>query len=376
MVSDLDAAAHAAVGLQMPLVVTHDVGREQLAFDALDATFRDSPDVRHVVITRGRRRRARAHGPTLVLLDGDALRRNALLRAVAVAAGRASPEFIHEDVADLLEGSIRTAPTVEAAREQGRLILVAEDDAINQKVIRQQLSLLGYAMEIADNGVQALTMWREGNYAMLITDLHMPEMDGYDLARAIRAEESGQDHLPIIALSANALRGEQHRAFACGVDEYLTKPASLKVLRAVLQKWSKGDEEASALPVGAEPVEPDSEASHAVFEVERLRALVGDDVAMVCDFLVEFCTSARSIELDLRKAIELRDAGDAASLAHRLKSSSRAVGAMKLADLCAGMESAARRDDGSRLEELLPAFSRAREELDEAIGSFLDKGGS
>jgi len=102
--------------------------------------------------------------------------------------------------------------TVSEARAQGSLILVAEDDEINQKVILRQLELLGHAAEVAVDGQEALAMWRRGQYAMLITDMHMPEMDGYALTAAIRAEEDPTDRLPIVALSANALRGEELRA--------------------------------------------------------------------------------------------------------------------------------------------------------------------
>ncbi|MHB1312464.1 MAG: PAS domain-containing hybrid sensor histidine kinase/response regulator [Gemmatimonadaceae bacterium] len=137
--------------------------------------------------------------------------------------------------------AMRPAPaawlTEAEARAQGRLILVAEDDEINQKVIRQQLALLGHAGEIAGDGLEALQLWRHGRYAMLLSDLHMPNMDGYELAAAIRAEEPTGRHLPIIALTADALRGEADRAMSVGMDGYLTKPVPLAKLRDLLDKW-------------------------------------------------------------------------------------------------------------------------------------------
>jgi CheY-like chemotaxis protein len=133
---------------------------------------------------------------------------------------------------------LRSRPlTLDEARSQGRLILVAEDDAMNQKVILQQLGLLGYAGQIAADGAEALRLWRAGGYAMLLSDLHMPNMDGYELAVVIRAEEPLGTHLPIIALTANALRGETERATAAGMDGYLTKPVPLATLRDVLAQW-------------------------------------------------------------------------------------------------------------------------------------------
>ena len=138
---------------------------------------------------------------------------------VAVPAQRDNPQANHEP------------------RVHGRLILVAEDDSMNQTVIRQQLSLLGYAGHIAADGAEALRLWRLGGYAMLLTDLHMPNMDGYELALLIRADEPLGTHLPIIALTANALHGEAERASATGMDGYLTKPVPLATLRDMLAQW-------------------------------------------------------------------------------------------------------------------------------------------
>ena len=133
---------------------------------------------------------------------------------------------------------VQAAPlSVADARAQGRLILVAEDDSMNQKVILQQLALLGYAGEIAGDGVEALRLWREGSYAMLLSDLHMPNMDGYELVAAIRREEPAGVRMPVIALTANALRGEAERAKDIGMDGYLTKPVPLAALRDVLDQW-------------------------------------------------------------------------------------------------------------------------------------------
>ena len=134
---------------------------------------------------------------------------------------------------------LRNSPlSLDDARTQGRLILVAEDDTMNQKVILQQLGLLGYAGQIAADGAEALRLWHSGNtYAMLLTDLHMPNMDGYELSLLIRAEEPLGTHLPIIALTANALHGEAERATASGMDGYLTKPVPLATLREVLARW-------------------------------------------------------------------------------------------------------------------------------------------
>src|SRR5690606_27117735 len=111
------------------------------------------------------------------------------------------------------------APTIEEALARGELILLAEDNPTNQDVTRRQLASLGYACEIAEDGAEALEAYKRRNYALLLTDCHMPVMDGYELARQIRVLEQGQSRrLPIIAVTASALQREAHNCFAAGMD--------------------------------------------------------------------------------------------------------------------------------------------------------------
>ncbi len=238
-VADMAAGEQIAEGIGGPKVAIRYIGK-------LDPSqtegFHAGNNMRHLFITRGRRRRARIESPQIVTLDGAALRRQALLRAVAVATGRASPEVVPNIDGALGPAAARVAvPSVAVARERGELILVAEDDAINRMVITRQLELLGRAAEVAGDGAEALRMWRDGRYALLLTDLHMPELDGYALAAAIRQEEAamaGSAHrMPIVALTANALRGEDERAKAAGMEDYVTKPLQLEQLRKALDRW-------------------------------------------------------------------------------------------------------------------------------------------
>ncbi|WP_157982361.1 response regulator, partial [Oceanicella sp. SM1341] len=140
-----------------------------------------------------------------------------------------------------------------AARAAGRMVLVAEDNPANREVIRRQLGRLGHACELATDGEQALAAWRAAPaaYGALLTDCHMPGMDGFALAAAIRAEEAGLPRrLPIIAITANALAGESARGLAAGMDDFLSKPVEMARLRAVLGRFLGAPEAgaAAALP--------------------------------------------------------------------------------------------------------------------------------
>ena len=130
-------------------------------------------------------------------------------------------------------------PSAAAAAHANHLILLAEDNEINRDVMKEQLRLLGYRCELAEDGAIALQMWQTnpGRYALLLTDCHMPHLDGFELTAAIRAAEPAGTHLPIIAATANAIQGEDQRCRERGMDDYLSKPLRMNELAPMLQKW-------------------------------------------------------------------------------------------------------------------------------------------
>ena len=369
--ADMAAAADAATNLAPPVVlIIREAGHGPTASGAFHDSFAGKANVRRLLITRGRRRRYRVEGPDTITLDGDALQRLAFLRAVAVAAGRASPEISHEHAEEPLAAGGEPPPTVAEARDQDRLILVAEDDEINQKVILQQLALLGYAAEIASDGMEALRLWREGGYALLLTDLHMPNMDGYALAEAIRREEAGRRHLPILALTANAQRGEARRARASGVDEYLTKPVRLHLLGSVLEK--RLPRRNGSLPSGAAQQEKAASAPPPLaVDVAVLKGLVGEDATVVREFLSDYLTSVHQLAEEIRAAHATGDARHVGAAAHKLKSSSRTVGALALGDLCAGLENASWAGDEAGIAKNISQFAIALAGVEAEIGRLL-----
>ncbi|MDN5836380.1 MAG: response regulator, partial [Nitrosospira sp.] len=367
-----------------------DAGHEAPPVEELRAAFQSRPDVdphfvvlehgnhqpdiapRFVIIRRGRRRHERPEAVDSVMLDGDVMHRDAFLRAVAIAAGRMFE--MEETEPEKVEAVV--APSRDKALKEGRLILVAEDNEINQKVIRQQLSLLGYAADIAGDGREALKRWETGNYALLLTDLHMPEMDGYQLTAAIRLAEGSKARTPIIAFTANALKGEAEHCRAVGMDDYLSKPVQLAHLRVMLGKWLPLAESQTppSTPPSTVPSTPPSTAATppAVgkpVDVSVLEALVGNDPAMIDEFLRDFRASSARIAADLSAAAEAGHAETAGAAAHKLKSSARSVGAMALGELCAEMEKAGKAGDMKAVKALLPRFESELTAVDNYIDS-------
>jgi signal transduction histidine kinase/CheY-like chemotaxis protein/HPt (histidine-containing phosphotransfer) domain-containing protein len=287
----------------------------------------------------------------LVVVPLHAFGRDELLRGIALLIGRPPTTTDH---AETLGDSVAVcdAPTVQEARARDELFLVAEDDPVNQKVILKQLALLGFAAEIAGDGAHALRLWRENRYAALLTDLHMPEMDGCALARAIRAEESRGHRRPIVALSADALRSSEISARAAGIDLFLTKPVHLSDLREALEQCLAP----RYGPVGKQAAATQASVSGAqtLLDPCALQALIGTDKTVVAEFLTHFARSLAGLRAELETAWAGGNTRQIGMLAHRLKSTSRSMGAAALGDRCAELENAVR---FSRTEDTGSAIS-------------------
>ncbi|CBS85942.1 response regulator [Azospirillum lipoferum] len=331
------------------------------------------------------------------------IRRLVLLRAVAAAAGRpvplpaapaCSPEAAPATPAagrrtGTTQPSAPAAPSQEEAMAQGRLILVAEDNPVNRKVLLMQLQALGYAAEMAPGGAEALAAldaMRQGRrrYALLLTDVQMPEIDGFELTRRIRAAEADIGNsglgarLPIVAITANAAPADVESYRAAGMDDVLSKPLELSQLAVALARWmppapvSPDAEESVPPPPAPPPPAPPPANGDALIELGSLRALCGGDAAMLAELLDDFVTIGRGIVADLDTALGKGDRDRVRACAHNLKGSSRNAGAKPLAEAARVLEQAAA--EGAPLSQLAEAADRLRASFAatcEAIGKEL-----
>lgn len=291
-----------------------------------------------VVLGWGKRRRPRIEDPGVVHIDLDSLSRRMFRRAIDMAAERsgASPAAA-AGPSPFFGGAISDTPQTPAR------VLVAEDNEISRQVIVRQIELLGYEVEIAVDGFDALERWRSGRFGLLITDLHMPTMDGFALSTTMRAEESSRAlagnpgaRTPIIALTANVLREDQLRCFAAGMDAYLSKPIRLSLLRAAIAQWLGAPASAAVPPPAA--VAPVADRPQTVVDLRILRALVGDTPAVITQVLLAFKASAAACVNTISQALGAGEHGSAADAAHSLKSGARSVGALGMAAMCVTIE--------------------------------------
>ena len=230
-------------------------------------------------------------------------------------------------------------------------ILLVEDNETNQDVITRQLHLLGYDAEVAADGRQGLEMWKQGRFDLVLTDCHMPEMDGYQMTHLIRMTESKDklSRMPIIAITANAMKGEVERCLTSGMDDYLSKPVELDRFEQVLGKWLPTAGEAQDLEKISEPEESPSES---VIDRTMLTAVVGDDPELHRKLLTKFVDQAFKTVQEIDDAIAASSTQQVGELGHKLKSSARTIGANALADLCQELEVAGKGDDREKTEAL------------------------
>jgi len=124
-------------------------------------------------------------------------------------------------------------------------ILIVEDNVFNQELIKKQMTRLGFNVDLANDGKEAITLWQKNNYQLILSDCHMPEMDGYEMTKAIRNLEknSAAEPIPIIAITGAAMSGDKEHCLSVGMNDFLSKPIKLNDLKVILNKWYTNPEE-------------------------------------------------------------------------------------------------------------------------------------
>ncbi len=234
-------------------------------------------------------------------------------------------------------------------------VLVAEDNPVNQKVALLQLKNIGFVGHAVNNGAQAVEALTGGQFALVLMDCQMPEMDGFQATREIRkAEVLTGRRIPIIAMTAHAMDGDRDKCIAAGMDDYITKPVDAKKLQKVLLKWlavqalesqAQLVSQKAAIATAAaseeerDPDEPDV-PTHTISEdplnIKRLQRTCGDDVAR--EILEVYLSAAETLVEGIEAARIKRDARAIESIAHQLQGSSAAIGATEMVRLSRKLE--------------------------------------
>jgi signal transduction histidine kinase/ligand-binding sensor domain-containing protein/CheY-like chemotaxis protein/HPt (histidine-containing phosphotransfer) domain-containing protein len=263
--------------------------------------------------------------------------------------------------------------------ERDRRILLAEDNLVNQKVARGALETLGYRVDIVANGAEAVAAWRTGRYSLILMDCQMPVMDGYQASREIRQSENSSKRIPIIALTADAMKGAEEQCREAGMDAYLTKPLNRTLLRNAIERHLAGvGPQAGPAPPSTDIVSDTSTGSvsspvfHAEVPVDWDRLMLASDGEReFAEELVQvFIDAGDSALTDIRAALDRGDLEATGRAAHSLKGASANMFARATSDAAARLEAAARAGDAQeafKFEEQLrheagraTAFLRSR----------------
>jgi CheY-like chemotaxis protein len=267
------------------------------------------------------------------------VRQSQLLSAVLEAVG-----------ADAPAASASTPPPTpekHTSRFLGCRALLAEDNQVNQRVALGMLERFGVRADAVANGAEAIAALKLLHYDLVLMDIQMPEMDGFEATAVIRECERGRDRrIPIIALTAHVLQGYRERCLAAGMDDHLPKPIDPRRLEEVLLRWAP-ERTAGAAPGAAEtfpaaeaPLTP-ADAAAAEFpdlDLERLQLVTGGESALEEELLGIFLESTRETLEDMRTALEAGDARLLRAHAHVLKGSSRTIGAIALGEMAFELE--------------------------------------
>jgi CheY-like chemotaxis protein len=268
----------------------------------------------------------------------------------------------------------------EATTLGGVRVLLAEDNPVNQDVARTMLESLDCEVHAVDNGRKALAALERLRFDIVLMDCQMPEMDGYDATAEIRArgmlrprQPAGVKtpiRLPIVALTANAVKGDRETCLAAGMDEHLVKPFRRDALRRVLERWVL--DRASSNDAAVVAIDPEEATVHTLdlSMLEQIRRNVRPGAPCpVAGLIDRYVGSTEELIATLRNAAEANDAGGVARSAHSLRSGSAFLGARRLAGMCDELERAVRAGDNCDVARYIDRIAREYEEVRSALNA-------
>lgn len=304
----------------------------------------------------------------------------ARLREIGFDAHLTKPvkkHHLYETLAKVISGSDRNAASGAAGQEEATRprekqeqrkqvrVLLAEDNLTNRKVAVKILEKLGYTVEVAVDGRQALEKLKDLDFDIVLMDIQMPNMDGLEATRAIRAGTDGIDRtdIPIVAMTAHAMKGDREKFLSAGMNDYLTKPIQPRQLDDAVQKWIAGT--MPKTEPASSPEKAGADDGPTVFDREAALDRLGGDEEILDEVIAVFIEDGARQVKELTSALQKQeDLSRVQNLAHTLKGAAGNIGAAALQQVSHDIEIAARED------RLSDASSHATK-LDQELQRFL-----
>jgi CheY-like chemotaxis protein/HPt (histidine-containing phosphotransfer) domain-containing protein len=239
-------------------------------------------------------------------------------------------------------------------------VLIVEDNPVNQKVALRQVASLGYQADVVANGFEALAALLRGQYSVVLMDCQMPKMDGLEATAAIRRREGGRRHTPIIAMTANVVKGDREKCLEAGMDDYISKPVKRDILKRTLEKWAtQADGPVSGSETDSLKDGRDQAVNDSTGLIGRLQELEDEfGPGMVVTLATLFISDTEGRLAAIRRCVGERDCKQLEREAHGLKGSSANLGIGGMARICAELEVNATKGLWNEFEEMVEVLNR------------------
>jgi PAS domain S-box-containing protein len=246
----------------------------------------------------------------------------------------------------------------------GANILLVEDNVVNQQVALGMLKKLGLNADVVNNGLEAIEAFKSPEYDLVLMDVQMPKMNGMEATKRIRKIETAtSSHIPIIAMTAHAMKDDRKRCLEAGMDDYISKPIKIRSLIHTLDYWLVKKQETSATTTLDTDTEKESEI---IFDSKLLMDNTMNDLELSRRVISIFLNNATRQLDDLKNSI-LNQSEDIIGKAHTFKGATASVGGMSLSKYVAGIEAEAKSGNISNMQEMIPELDRRYEALVEEL---------
>ena len=328
----------------------------------------------------------RQHGQVKRLLEEGAagyvlkpMKASRLLETIARIAGGMAPENASFDGSVVNPGVAETSTLpIPPERLKSLKILVVEDTPINQKVVLNQLKQLGIGRVVcATNGLEALEKLAAENYDLVLMDCLMPALDGYETTKTLREREGEERHTTIVAMTANALKGDRQKCLAAGMDDYISKPVDLGNLAAVLTQWLSKPTTLSENVESEKPQKPSTVSQNLdspplpidspmqpPVDLDRLAQFTMGDPEFQLEVLETFLEDAPLQVQQVKDAIENEDFVTLARKAHQLKGASSTAAVRMMPEIARDIEQQAKAGTLDGMREWVARLESILEELE------------
>jgi CheY-like chemotaxis protein len=271
-------------------------------------------------------------------------------------------------------GRLVTRHLVKEEKRKAQSILLVEDNPVNQKVALALLQKAGHSVDIANNGKEAIEMLQKKKYGLILMDIQMPILGGFETTRRIRASETGKSHIPIIAMTAHAMKGDRERCIEAGMDDYISKPIDKRSLFTTVNRWSQklppateevedfsnissnfGDEKPE---LTAQPLAGFRSENAPPVDIEDALPRFGNDRKFFYEMSQDFQKELPENTTKMKTALAQKDAKAMNNLAHALKGIAATFSATKLTSLNAILEEKSQKGDLGQANDLIAEIDK------------------